>query len=81
MPDYTNANKERKFCNTELYDEVAEELGVDINLVKEVVSANSTFIKETIERGAFESVIMPYLGKIKAKLRSVQKASNNIQRP
>jgi hypothetical protein len=79
--DYTKVNESIKYCNTELYEECSEELNVNISLVREVVSANSEFIKETVQRGGFESIILPYLGKIKAKLRSVQKATGKIHRP
>lgn len=81
MLNYEKVNKERVICNDEIYEEVSEEFEIDINLVKEVIEANSKFTRKVIERGAFESVIFPYLGKIKAKLRSVQKATAKIKRP
>lgn len=78
---YNKINSNRKYCNEDIYDEVSEELKVNINLVKEVVSANSEYTVSIIHQGAFESVIYPYLGKIKAKLRSIQRASGNVNRP
>lgn len=78
---YEKINANRKYCNEEIYEETAEELGVDIELVREVVDYHSKFIVSIIFQGAFENVILPYLGKVKAKLRSIQKASGNINRP
>jgi nucleoid DNA-binding protein len=78
--DYTKINKEKNFCNETLYSEVAEELRVSENFVKEIVKSHSDFIVRSIERGAFESITLPYLGKLKAKLKSVQKADANIKR-
>lgn len=79
--EYEAINESRKFINEELYEETAEELGVEVELVREVVSANAEFTAKVIHQGAFESVIYPFLGKIKAKLRGVQKASGNVNRP
>lgn len=79
--EYAAINENRKIVNEQLYEETAEELGIDIELVKEVVSANAEFTARVIHQGAFESVIYPFLGKVKAKLRGVQKASGNVHRP
>lgn len=78
---YNKINSTRKYCNEEIYEEVSEELKINIDLVKEVISANSEYTVRVIHQGAFESVIYPYLGKIKAKLRSIQRASGNVTRP
>lgn len=75
-----NNNKDKRFCNEEIYEEVSEELQLDISLIKEVAKAHSEFARVTIETGAFESIILPYLGKLKAKLKSVQKMTGNINR-
>lgn len=79
--DYTKINAEKNICNETLYEEVSEELGVSYTLVKEVVKSHSEFILRSIERGAFESITLPYLGKLKANLRSVQRADANVKRP
>lgn len=78
--DYTKINENKKFCNAEIIEEVAEELGLSIHLVKGIIASNSDFLRKTIETGAYESIHLPYLGKLKAKLRSVQKALSNIKR-
>lgn len=81
MPNvYTKINTTRVYCNEELYEETAEELDISISLVKEIVHANSQFIRRVIETGGFENVILPYLGKVKSKPRSVQKAAAAVNR-
>lgn len=76
--DYIKINRDRKIANEEIYEEIAEELNIPIELVKEVHNAHSDFTIKIIITGAFESIIYPYLGKIKAKLRSVQKVTNML---
>jgi len=76
-----NNNKDKRFCNEEIYEEVSEELQVDINLVREISKAHSEFARQIIETGAFESIILPYLGKIKAQTRKVQRMTAKINRP
>ena len=79
--DYKKNNeRDKNFCNEQLYEEVSEELRLDIGLVKEVVGSNSKFAKSVIEAGALESFILPYLGKLKSKPRSLQKAMGKIKR-
>lgn len=63
-------------CNDKLYQEVAKELNLPENLVKEVVHAQSLFTHKTIKKGAFESIRYVYLGKIAAKLRKIQKLND-----
>jgi len=75
-----NNTKDKRFCNEEIYEEVSEELQVDLSLVQEVAKAHTEFSRMIIETGAFESVTLPYLGKLKAKLKSVQKMTGKIQR-
>ncbi len=75
-----NNELDKRFCNEEIYEEVSEELRVPIDLVREISKAHSEFARQTIEVGAFESIILPYLGKLKAKLKSVQKMTAKINR-
>ena len=78
---YVNtAPQKRRRINAELLEEVSEELGLSQDLVRGVIASNSDFLKRTIETGAYESIHLPYFGKLKAKLRSVQKALSNIKR-
>lgn len=70
--DYKEINENRKICNEEIYEEISEEEGIPISLVKDIHSAHSKFTVTIIKIGAFESIIYPYLGKIKAKLGAVK---------
>lgn len=63
--------------NLNLYQQVAKETGVSVEMVQEIVQAQSSFIRTTVERGAFESVSLVYLGKIKAKLKYIQYINQN----
>jgi nucleoid DNA-binding protein len=76
--DYTKVNAKKNFCNEIIIEEVADERKVSVELVREVVHSHSRYILEIIKSGAFESISLPYLGKLKAKLRSVQKARSKI---
>lgn len=78
--DYRKINEQKKFCNEEIIEECVEELHLPKELIQEVVKLNSKFNRKVIETGAYESVTLPYLGKLKAKLSSVQKAASNIKR-
>ena len=62
-----------RFCNEEIYRETSEDLKVDLELVKNIVNVQSEFTKDTIKRGAFESIRYVYLGIIKAKHNKVQR--------
>jgi len=75
-----NNYKDKRFCNEEIYEEVSEELQLPLELVQEVAKAHTDFSRMIIETGAFESITLPYLGKLKAKLKSVQKMTAKIQR-
>jgi hypothetical protein len=59
-------------CNGELYEEVAQELGISEELVIEVAQAQSLLTKKIIKAGFFEQVLYPYLGKFKIKTKLVQ---------
>jgi hypothetical protein len=62
--------------NEQLYEFTSKETGVDITQVKDIIKQQSVFTKHIIEVGAFESVIYPYLGKMKAKLKKVQQMNH-----
>ncbi len=75
--DYRKINQNKRYCNEQVYYEVAENLEVPEQLVKDIFNAQSEFTAKIIKRGAFESVTFVYLGKIKAKLRAVSKILSN----
>lgn len=74
--DYRKINQGKKFCNVVITEETAEELNVSLELVKEIIQANQEFSRKTIERGAYENVTLPYLGKLKARHKAIQAAAN-----
>lgn len=73
--DYRKINQNKQFCNQIITEETSEELNLDLSLVKEVIQANEQFARKSIERGAFENVTLPYLGKLKCKHKQVQAAA------
>jgi hypothetical protein len=63
---------ERVICNTVILKEVANELGLPLETVKNMVNAQSEYTKLVIEQGSFDSVRWPYLGVFKSKPKEVQ---------
>ena len=53
-----------KIINDKLYREVADELGLEYSQVRDVVTCQSSFIKDFIEKKTKNSVILPKIGKI-----------------
>lgn len=73
--------KRRKYntCNEDIYQRVANELGIDTTLVRSVVEeGQSKFTADVIRSKTFEGVRWPYLGAFLAKLKSIQ-IYNHIQ--
>lgn len=64
--------KKREVCNTVIIREVALELGLPIETVKQIIGAQSEFTKKIIESNSFDSVRWPYLGVFKSKPKEVQ---------
>lgn len=63
--------------------EVAEELGLPPNLVREVVRQQFKFTKDIIEEGKFRGVLLRYLGKFAVKPGRMElyvKKTQNLQR-
>ncbi len=63
---------ERIICNTVILKEVATELGLPLETVKNMVNSQSEYTKLVIEQGSFDSVRWPYLGVFKSKPKEVQ---------
>ena len=49
----------------EVYAEVAEELGEDIRLVREICRHKASVIETTIKKGEDKVIIEPYMGKFR----------------
>lgn len=71
--DYRKLNESKRFCNNDLIIEVAAELNVPEQLVKEIVEAQAKLAAKTIKSGTLQTVILPYLGKLKVNPYHVQK--------
>lgn len=68
---------EKQGINSVLYEEVAEELNLRPEQIQDIViEGQGKFIKHIIETSLFDTVTMPYLGKIKANFRKVQAVSH-----
>jgi len=63
---------ERTLCNVPVMREVAQELGLPLEIVKGVVAVQSEYTKYVMELGEFDSVRWPYLGVFKSKPKEVQ---------
>ena len=46
-----------------LYKQLAEEYGTSVEEVRSIVESQFTFLRKTIERGAFDSVRIPMFGR------------------
>lgn len=56
-----------------IIQEIAKELGISPNLVLKIVKSQFEFVKVTMEKGEFETVRLPYLGKFHVKPYRLQK--------
>lgn len=59
-------------CNAIAIKEVAEELGLDINLVKAIVSSQSEYTVMVMESDTFDSIRWPHFGIFQSKPKEVQ---------
>ena len=63
---------ERVMCNSVILKEVANELGLPLETVKKMVSAQSEYTKVVMSSSTFDSVRWPYLGVFKSKPKEIQ---------
>lgn len=75
--DYSKIEESKKFCNTELYDLVAEEFNIPVEQVKGIIESQFTFTFSVIKGGSLKSVLLPYLGKFKVNHKRVQRIMAN----
>lgn len=75
--DYKKLNAEKKFCNEEVLADVAEELDLSLDVVRDIVDAQSAFTARTMKAGGMETIMYVYLGKFKVGLYQVQKMMAN----
>jgi hypothetical protein len=65
-------------CNEILITETADELGLSEDLVRDVITFQGKECERVIKRGAFETVRLPYIGKLEANHKKVQKLNSII---
>jgi hypothetical protein len=65
-------SKKRTTCNQEVFVEVAKELGLSPQVVKEIFNSFSAFTRSTMESNTFDGVRWPFLGVFKSKPIEVQ---------
>lgn len=70
-----------KSINQELQQRVSLETGIPLDVVKEVAEYQGVYTAKTIKAGLFESIMWPYLGKIKAPIKKVQKMNTDAGKP
>jgi hypothetical protein len=59
-------------CNQEVFAEVAKELGLPIQTVKDIFSCHSAYTKQVMESNSFDGVAWPYFGCFRSKPKEVQ---------
>ena len=62
----------RAVCNQEAIHAVAEELGLDLKITKELIKTQSEFTRKVMESNTFDGVRWPFFGVFKAKPKMVQ---------
>lgn len=68
--------KDISIANQALYKETAARCKTSPKQVEECMHIVGKFIASTIKKGAFETVMIPYFGKFKAKPKKVQWANH-----
>jgi glutamate formiminotransferase len=71
--NYEELNAAKRFCNKDVIEDVAEELGLPVHLITDIVETQSKFTLQTIQGGGLETIMYVYLGKFKINPRQVQK--------
>lgn len=71
--DYKKLNENKRFCNEDVIDKVAADLGLNPNTVRKVLEIQSEYTATTIRNGGMEQIIYPYIGRFKVNHRKVQK--------
>ena len=61
-----------EIANERLYKEVAAELKTSPKQVEECVKVIGKFVADTIKKGAYETIHMPYFGKFRVKEKELQ---------
>lgn len=76
-----NQEQPQKSINQELQQRVSLETGIPLDMVKQVTEFQGKHTAEVIKAGLFESVMWPFLGKIKAPIEKVQAKNAKVGKP
>lgn len=60
------------YCNERCIVEVAQELGLPVKVVREIVSTQSEYTRMIMESNTFDSIRLPYMGIFKSKPKELQ---------
>jgi hypothetical protein len=75
--NYKELNANKKFCNADVVEDVAEELGISSHIIAGIVETQSRYTAQVIQAGGLETIMFVYLGKFKINPRQVQKMMAN----
>lgn len=76
-----NQEQQPKSINQELQQRVSLETGIPLNVIEDITNFQGKYTADTIKAGLFESVMWPFLGKIKAPIEKVQAKNENRGKP
>lgn len=65
-------SKAKTTCNQEVFAEVAKELGLPIQTVKDIFNCHSTYTKNVMASNSYDGVTWPYFGCFRSKPKEVQ---------
>jgi nucleoid DNA-binding protein len=68
----TTEKWEERECNKRLINQTAEDLGINISQVENILGHFADFTARTIRSGSLEGVCVPYLGKFQVKVKAQQ---------
>lgn len=71
-PQLPSKAKTKTTCNQAVFSEVAKELGLTIQNVKDIFNSHSLYTRTTMENNTFDGVRWPYLGVFRSKPKEVQ---------
>lgn len=66
----------RNEVKQQIYREIAKETGATINEIEQCVETQFAFIEQTIKKGEFDTIRLPYLGKFTVNPKRVQNLNN-----
>lgn len=68
----SSTTKTKTTCNQEVFSEVAKELGLSLQTIKDIFNSHSQYTKHVMENNSFDGVRWPYLGVFRSKPKEVQ---------